>query len=33
MEELLCETTIIHQDIVEKVKKTMVEDEIIFDMA
>ena len=33
MEELLCETTIIHQDIVEKVKKTMVDDEIIFDMA
>ena len=33
MEELLCESTIIHQDKVETVKKMMIEDSVIFDMA
>ncbi len=33
MEELLCESTIIHQEVVEKVKKEMLEDSTIFEMA
>lgn len=33
MEELVCESTVIHQDVVEQVKKEMLEDSTIFDMA
>lgn len=33
MEELLCESTIIHKDVVEKVKNGMLEDSKVFDMA
>lgn len=33
MEENLCEITIIHEDVVEKVKKIMPEDDEIYDLA
>ncbi len=33
MEGLLCENTTIHKEVVEKVKKEMLEDSTIFDMA
>lgn len=33
MEELLCENTVIHQEVVEEVKSEMLEDSKIFDLA
>lgn len=33
MEEMICESSVIHQDIVESVKREMLDESILFDMA